>query len=111
MERVLVLSADHYSIPDAKTGVEEQLFQVWYVSDYREASDTELGSKPIKILIKPELFAGLGKHELPAVFDIATRSRPGKAGVASMTIVDFKYAFTPELFKAGLPAMPVAKAA
>lgn len=108
MERVLVLSADHYSIPNAQTGVVDHLFQSWYVSDYRESSETEVGSKPIKILIKPELFADLLKQELPAVFDIETRSRPGKGGVASMTIVGFKYAFTPQLFHA-LP--PVGKAA
>jgi hypothetical protein len=108
MERVLVLSADHYSIPNPQTGVDEHLFQSWYVSDYRESSETEVGSKPIKIMIKPELFSELRKQELPAVFDIETRSRPGKGGVASMTIVAFKYAFTPQLFDA-LP--PVGKAA
>jgi len=46
-ERALILSADHYTIADEKTGEINELYQVWYCSDYRENTETEVGSKPI----------------------------------------------------------------
>lgn len=99
-DRALVLSGDHYSIPDEKTGEMQNLYQVWYVNDYRENSKTEIGGKPIKMLTTPEIFAKLRVHALPALFDLELRSRPGKANAAALTIVDFKYVSTPVIFPA-----------
>ena len=97
-DRSLILSADNYSIPDKSTGEIQELFQIWYCSDYREASDTELGSKPIKMLTTPEIFEQLKKVQLPAIFDMELRSRPGKANAASLTVVSVKFLSTPSIF-------------
>lgn len=107
-DRVLVLSADHYSIPDEKTGVVQDLFQVWFVSDYREDTATELGCKPIKMMTTPELFEKLRPHELPSVFDLELRSKPGKANTASLVVVGMSFVSTPALFSPVLPDVPVA---
>lgn len=103
-DRALVLSADHYSIPDEKTGVVNEMFQMWYVNDYREDTATELGCKPIKVMTTPELFERLRKHDLPAVFDLDLRSRPGKGGIAALTIVGLAHVATPALFNQPAPA-------
>lgn len=97
-DRALILSADHYSIPHEKTGEIQDLYQVWYCNDYREDSETEIGSKPIKMLTTPEMFAQLRKTSLPALFDLDLRSRPGKANAAALTVVGVKYVSTPALF-------------
>lgn len=98
-ERALILSADHYTITDEKTGVINELFQVWYCSDYREASETEIGCKPIKMLTTPEIFDQLKKQALPALFDLELRSRPGKANAAALTVVGFKFVSAPKIFE------------
>lgn len=94
----LVLSADHYQIPHEKTGEVQNLHQVWYCNDYREDSETESGSKPIKVLVQPEVYAELRKHPLPSLFDLDLRSRPGKGNTAALTIVGFRFKGTPKLF-------------
>jgi len=95
----LILSADHYSIPDEKNaGVTNQLFQIWYVNDYRDPSATEVGCKPIKMLTTPEIFEQLQKAELPSLFELDLRSRPGKANAAALTVVGMKFVSTPKIF-------------
>jgi hypothetical protein len=105
-DRALILSADHYTIPDEKTGVVNALFQVWYVNDYRDDSATEIGCKPIKMLTTPEIFAQLQQRELPALYDLELRSRPGKANAAALTVVGVQYVSTPELFPVAVAAKP-----
>lgn len=107
-DRALVLSADHYKIPDQGTGEIQHLHQVWYCNDYREDSPTERGCKPIKMLVAPEVFAELFKHELPALFDLELRSRPGKGNSASLTVVGFTFVGQPDIFPAA-PALAKAK--
>lgn len=114
-DRALILSADHYSIVDQKTGELNQLYQVWYSNDYRDASDTELGFKPIKMLTTPEIFDSLKKFPLPSLFDLDLRSRPGKANAAALTVVGMTYVSTPAIFgpvvaKAPAPAPAPASA-
>lgn len=109
-ERVLILSADHYNITDEKSGEANDLYQVWYVSDYREDSATEVGCKPIKMLSTPEIFEQLRKASLPSLFDMELRSRPGKANAAALTVVGVTYVSTPSLFDSSVVAKPVAKA-
>lgn len=97
-DRALILSADHYSINDSKTGELNELYQVWYVNDYRQDSDREFGFKPIKMLIEPSVFQQLRAQELPALFDLELKSRPGKANAAALTVVGFKFVSKPDIF-------------
>lgn len=111
-DRALVLSADHYTISDPKTDEINELFQVWYVNDYREDSETEVGCKPIKMLTTPEIFAQLKQHQLPALFDLDLRSRPGKANAAALTVVGITYVSSLDIFSSSVKvSKPSAKAA
>lgn len=98
-DRVLLLSGDHYTIPDKQTGEIQNLYQLWYCNDYREDSETEIGCKPIKMLTTSEIFADLRKHSLPAIFDLDLRSRPGKGNAAALTVTGIRYVSTPPIFE------------
>jgi hypothetical protein len=102
----LILSADHYSITDDKTGQVQELYQVWYCNDYREDSETEIGGKPIKMLTTPEVFKQLRAAPLPSLYALDLRSRPGKGNAAALTVVGMKYITTPKIFE--LAAAPKA---
>lgn len=108
-DRALILSADHYTITDDKSGEINQLFQIWYCNDYRDDTDTEIGCKPIKMLTTAEVFQDLKKQELPSLFDLELRSRPGKANAAALTVVSFSYVSTPAIFEAAKPVKAAAK--
>ncbi|GGY21261.1 hypothetical protein [Pseudoduganella dura] len=99
-DRALILSADRYDITDEKTGVVQPLFQLWYITDYRESSEREQGSKPIKMLTTPEMFAKLSAQKLPAMFDMELRSRPGKGNTAALTVVDINFVSAINIFGA-----------
>lgn len=103
----LILSVDKYSIPHEKTGEIQHLHQVWMSNEYRVATDTEKGSKPMKVLVDPAVFAELLKHELPSLFDVDVKMRPGKGNALAATVVGFKYIATPAIFSAA----PAKKAA
>lgn len=94
----LVLSADHYTITDQGTGQVNDLRQVWMINEYREASDREYGSKPIKTLIDANVFAELVKHPLPSLFQLDMAMRPGKGNTPAVTVVGFKFVSTPPIF-------------
>lgn len=99
----LILSVDKYSIPDQKTGEVQDLHQVWMSNEYRVASDTEKGSKPMKVLVEPSVFAELMKHDLPSLFDVDVKMRPGKGNALSATVVGFKFIGTPKIFPTAKP--------
>jgi hypothetical protein len=105
-DTALILSVDKYTIPDERTGEIQHLHQVWMSNDYRVATDTEKGCKPMKVLVDPGVFAELMKHDLPSLFDVDVKMRPGKGNALAATVVGFKYITTPAIF-----GQPVKKAA
>lgn len=110
-DRALILSADHYQIPNERTGEVESLYQVWYVNDYRDDSETEVGCKPIKMLTTGQIFEQLRKASLPSLFDLDLRSRPGKGNAAALTVVGITYVSTPSLFDVVVKAAASTKVA
>jgi hypothetical protein len=100
MSTALILSADHYTIPDAQTGEVQNLHQVWMANDYRVSTEKEKGCKPVKTLVDPTVFAELMKHELPSLFDVDLGMRPGKGNTLAATVVGFKFLGTPKIFSA-----------
>lgn len=94
----LVLSSDHYRLTDEKTSEIKELFQVWYVNQYRESSDTELGCKPIKITCDEAVFQSLKTFNLPAVCSLDFSSRPGKAGAAALVLSRVQLLSNPPIF-------------
>lgn len=105
-DTALILSADRYEIPDQNTGVVQQLHQVWMSNDYRVATDKEKGCKPMKVMVEPEVFAEIMKFDLPALFEVDVRMRPGKGNALAATVVGFKHLSTPKIFPA--PVLPKA---
>lgn len=95
----LVLSSDHYRLTDEKTGELKELFQVWYVNQYREASETELGSKPIKIIADQSVFESLRSFNLPALCSLDFSSRPGKGGAAALVLSRVQHLSNPPIFE------------
>lgn len=102
----LILSADKYEIPDSKTGEIQSLHQIWMSNEYRVATDKEKGCKPMKVLVEPQVFDEIMKCELPALFAVDVKMRPGKGNALAATVVGFKFIGAPKIFPA-----PVAKAA
>lgn len=94
----LILSADKYEIPDAKTGEVQALHQVWMSNDYRVATEKEKGCKPMKVLVEPQVFADIMKCDLPALFSVDVKMRPGKGNALAATVVGFKFLGAPKIF-------------
>ena len=97
-ERVLVLSADAWSLTDEKTGEVRSGFSVWYVNDYREDTETQIGMKPTKITATEEILKVLKSGTLPALFDLDFASRPGAGGKATLTLIRAKHIRDIDLF-------------
>lgn len=100
----LILSADKYEIPDSKTGEIQALHQVWMSNDYRVATEKEKGCKPMKVLVEPEVFADIMKCDLPALFTVDVKMRPGKGNTLAATVVGFKFLGAPKIFQAAAKA-------
>lgn len=104
----LILSADKYEIPDAKTGEVQSLHQVWMSNDYRVATEKEKGCKPMKVLVEPPVFDEIMKHDLPALFHVDVKMRPGKGNALAATVVGFKLIGVPKIFPTVAAKAPVA---
>lgn len=102
-DTALILSADKYEIPDSSTGQIQTLHQVWMSNDYRVATDKEKGCKPMKVLVDPEVFAEIMKFELPSLFAVDVKMRPGKGNALAATVVGFKFIGTPKIFPSAIP--------
>lgn len=102
-DTALILSADKYEIPDSNTGEVQKLHQVWMSNDYRVASDTEKGCKPMKVLVDADVFAEIMKFDLPSLFNVDVKMRPGKGNAVAATIVGFKFLGSPKIFAAPVP--------
>jgi hypothetical protein len=103
----LILSADKYEIPDSKTGEVQNLHQLWMSNEYRVSSEKEKGCKPMKVLVEPAVFEEIMKHELPGLFDVDIKMRPGKGNTVAATVVGFRFLSNPKIF----PPVAVPKAA
>lgn len=103
-DTALILSVDKYEIPDSKTGEIQALHQVWMSNDYRVATDKEKGCKPMKMLVEPGVFNELMKFDLPSLFEVDVKMRPGKGNTVAATVVGFKFVGTPKIFFPPVPA-------
>lgn len=102
----LILSADKYEIPDSKTGEIQSLHQIWMSNEYRVSTEKEKGCKPMKMLVEAPIFEEIMKCEIPGLFAVDVKMRPGKGNTVAATVVGFKFIGAPKIFPA-----PVAKAA
>lgn len=103
-ERVLILSADKWAMPDEKTGEIRNGVSVWYVNDYREDTADAFGFKPTKISADPSLLDELLGAKLPAVFEADYGSRPGAQNKPTLTIVKLTKIASVNVFNVKAPA-------
>ena len=99
-EKVLVLSASKWNFTDEKTGEMKKGVSLHYVTDYRDDTATELGFKPIKSSADDAVFDAVQKGGVPGMYTIATRSKPGKDGKPTLTVVGAQLAKKVPLFEA-----------
>lgn len=100
MEKVLVLSADSWSMTDEVTKQTNSGVSIWFVNPYREDTDTGTGYKPTKMSAAPELFEQLKNHKLPAFFELEYGVRSGAKNAAAIVLKGLKHVNTPNLFAA-----------
>ena len=98
-EKVLVLSASKWNFTDEKTGEMKKGVSLHYVSDYREDTATELGFKPVKSGADDVVFDAVQKGGVPGMYTINTRSKPGKDGKPTLTVVGAQFAKKIPLFE------------
>lgn len=108
-ERIVIQSADYYSIPDEKTGVVNEIYQVFYFNQYRDAAANAVGSKPIKVNCSKEIFESIVKSGAPAVYDVDYGTRPGAGGKPALYVTGAKHVKNIDMGL--LLGLPVAKAA
>jgi len=105
----LILSADKYEIPDSRTGEVQSLHQIWMANEFRVSTDKEKGCKPMKVLVEPSVFAEIMKCDLPALFAVDVKMRPGKGNALAATVVGFKFVTAPKIFPTPAAAAQAAK--
>lgn len=90
-ETVLILRAQKWELTDEKTGEVRKGTTVHYVSDYQVETATAIGDAPVKVSASPEVFDIIKKHKAPGMYEINTRTKPGKEGQATVQIVGVKH--------------------
>lgn len=90
-ETVLVLRADRYEFPSEKTGEIIKGANVYFISDSQVETPNAVGEKPMKVAISDEVFNDIKHYGAPAIYDITTKTRPGKDGTATVTLVKAKF--------------------
>jgi hypothetical protein len=95
-ETVLILRASKWEMTDEKTGEVRKGCTVHYINDYQVETPNAVGDAPMKVTATDEVFNEVKKYKAPGVYEINTRTKPGKEGQATvvMTQANFVSAFT-----------------
>ncbi len=81
---------------DEKTGEVRKGCTVHYINDYQVETANAVGDAPMKVQASDEVFNEVKKHKAPGVYEINTRTKPGKEGQATVVMTQAKFvkAFT-----------------
>ena len=90
-ETVLVLRADRYEFASEKTGEIIKGCNVYFISDSQVETPNAVGEKPMKVSITDEVFNEIKHYGAPAIYDITTRTKPGKEGTATVVLTKAKF--------------------
>jgi hypothetical protein len=95
-ETVLILRAQKYEFTSEKNGEIIKGCNVFYINDYQVETDNAVGDAPMKVSASEEVFSEIKKNKAPAVYEIGTRTKPGKDGQATVVVTQAKFvkAFT-----------------
>lgn len=100
METVLIISADKWNMVDEKTGEKRSGLTIQYINDYREDTESALGFKPIKAPASVEVFDAIKKGGAPGIYKLDMKTRPGKEGKPTLTIVRAEFVKPVKIFEA-----------
>ncbi|WP_119965518.1 hypothetical protein [Simplicispira lacusdiani] len=94
-ETVLILRASKWEMTDEKTGEVRKGCTVHYINDYQVETASAVGDAPMKVQATDDVFHEVKKFKAPGIYEINTRTKPGKEGQATvvMTQATFKRAF------------------
>jgi len=93
-ETVLILRAQKWEMSDERTGEIRKGCTVYYINDYQEETPTAVGGSPLKLQASDEVFQTVKQFKAPGIYEIDTRSKPGKDGVTTMVMVRAKFKST-----------------
>ena len=88
MEKCLILSARRYSFVDDQGKQVEGVKATYLTGDQATGGDTR-GVEPMSISAPLDTWGQLG--ELPGVYKMDFRQRPGKGGKPTLTLVGFEF--------------------
>ena len=94
-ETVLILRASKYDFVSDK-GESIKGCNVHFINDYQVETESAVGDAPMKVAASEEVFAEIKKHKAPGIYQINTRTKPGKDGQATVVVTQAKFvkAFT-----------------
>lgn len=90
-ETVLILRASKWELTDEKTGEIRKGCTLHYINDYQVETATAVGDSPMKVGASEEVFDAVKKSKAPGVYDITTRTKPGKEGQATVVVTQAKF--------------------
>lgn len=95
-ETVLILRAQKYEFTSEKSGELIKGCNVFFINDSQVETDNAVGDTPMKVPASDEVFAEIKMNKAPGIYEIDTRTRPGKDGAATVTVTRAKFvqAFT-----------------
>lgn len=86
-ETVLILRATKYDfISDKNESIKG--CNVHFINDYQVETETAVGDAPMKVAASEEVFTEIKKHKAPGIYEINTRTKPGKDGQAIITKIN-----------------------
>lgn len=100
MATLLVLSADRWNMQDENTGRKMSGISIWCVNKHREATEEQLGYKPVKMSVDESLWPTVSRMKLPAICRADLDLKPGPKGVASVTVLELELIRDLDLFAA-----------
>lgn len=95
-ETVLILRAQKYEFTSEKTGEIIKGCNLYYINDSQVETDSAVGDAPMKVAASDEAFREIKLNKAPGVYEINTRTKPGKDGQATVVVTQAKFveAFT-----------------
>jgi hypothetical protein len=91
METVLILRASKWEVTDEKTGEIRRGCTVHYINDFQVETANAVGDSPMKVQASEEAFAQIKTHKAPGIYEIGTRTKPGKDGQATVVLTQAKF--------------------
>jgi hypothetical protein len=90
-ETVLILRASKWELTDEKTGEIRKGCTVHYINDSQVETEKAVGDAPMKVQASEDVFAEIKAHKAPGIYEINTRTKPGKDGIATVMMSQAKF--------------------